>query len=331
MSIELAIILILGFVAIYVLLIRFYSMLLRLTGLTDSKARFQAVSLITNSGFTTNEAEVITASRSRRKIASAAMITGHVFSVIIVSLIFNFINVFSINEIKTSYLSIILVFVIFIGLLLFFKIPFIKKGYEKLLEKLALKIIGKSKTENLITLLDIYGRECIAEVVVNSLPSFMDEKYLFELNLRELYKLNILSIRRKGRILVLDKNTMIQEGDVLIIFGLHQSIVDLFRNDNDAEAYFKTPVKYDNNLELIENFGKNAMVKIKISKVPDVLKDKTITSCGLKENYEINIMVLARDKNSVKVDKNTIIQEDDSLVVFGPYTNIKKIFLLNKN
>ena len=89
MSIELAIILILGFVAIYVLLIRFYSMLLRLTGLTDSKARFQAVSLITNSGFTTNEAEVITASRSRRKIASAAMITGHVFSVIIVSLIFN--------------------------------------------------------------------------------------------------------------------------------------------------------------------------------------------------------------------------------------------------
>lgn len=80
MNIELALTLILGFVIIYVLLIRFYSTLLRLTGLTDSKAKFQAISLITNSGFTTNEAEIITTNKARRRIASAAMITGHIFS-----------------------------------------------------------------------------------------------------------------------------------------------------------------------------------------------------------------------------------------------------------
>ena len=100
MSIELAIILILGFVIIYVLLIKIFSTLLRLTGLTYSKAKFQAISLITNTGFTTNEAEIITTSRARRKIARAAMISGHIFSVLLVSLIFNFINVNGISLIN---------------------------------------------------------------------------------------------------------------------------------------------------------------------------------------------------------------------------------------
>lgn len=332
MNIELALTLILGFVIIYVLLIRFYSTLLRLTGLTDSKAKFQAISLITNSGFTTNEAEIITTNKARRRIASAAMITGHIFSVIIVSLVFNLLNVFSFQALKSNYLTIILVLVIFVAILLVVKIPFVKKGYEKLLEKIALKVMGTTKKENLITLLDNYGKESIAEVVINSLPKFMAEKYLYELNLREDYKLNILSVRRKGRILAIDKHTMLQQGDVLVVFGLHQSIVDLFKNDDGNQVNAESAEvqdKIENSLELIDNFGKEAMIKVKITKVPEFLKNKPLYVCGLKENYNINIMFLVRNKGSLKIDKDTVIQEEDSLIVFGPYVNIKKVFLIN--
>ncbi len=52
------------------------AILLELTGLEKSVARFQAVSCFTGTGFTTREAEAITANPRRRKIASALMIIG---------------------------------------------------------------------------------------------------------------------------------------------------------------------------------------------------------------------------------------------------------------
>lgn len=49
---------------------------LELTGLDQEVARFQALSCFTGTGFTTREAEVITVSPRRRKIASVLMIVG---------------------------------------------------------------------------------------------------------------------------------------------------------------------------------------------------------------------------------------------------------------
>jgi len=49
---------------------------LELTGLDQRVARFQALSCFTGTGFTTREAEVITVSPRRRKIASVLMIVG---------------------------------------------------------------------------------------------------------------------------------------------------------------------------------------------------------------------------------------------------------------
>ena len=78
-----SVILILAFIVIYVIVIQIYSVLFRITGLTKEKARFQAISLLTNSGFTTSESEIIVSDRVRRRIAIAAMINGYAFSVII--------------------------------------------------------------------------------------------------------------------------------------------------------------------------------------------------------------------------------------------------------
>ena len=69
-----SIILILVFIILYVIVIQIYSVLFRITGLAKEKAHFQAISLFTNSGFTTSESEVVTSERVRRGIAIAAMI-----------------------------------------------------------------------------------------------------------------------------------------------------------------------------------------------------------------------------------------------------------------
>ena len=45
-------------VIIYYVLIKFYTVLFRITGLPEEKAGFQAVSLLTNAGYTTGESEI---------------------------------------------------------------------------------------------------------------------------------------------------------------------------------------------------------------------------------------------------------------------------------
>ena len=126
-----SVILILAFIVIYVIVIQIYSVLFRITGLTKEKANFQAISLLTNSGFTTSESEIIVSDRVRRRIAIAAMINGYAFSVIIVSLIINVILSLK-EDIQDQTLDIMLVaFGVFVLLIIITQIPFLKKLLEK--------------------------------------------------------------------------------------------------------------------------------------------------------------------------------------------------------
>jgi len=57
--------------------VRIASVALRLTGLSDDVARFQSLSALTGTGFTTHEAEMIVNYPLRRKILSALMVFGN--------------------------------------------------------------------------------------------------------------------------------------------------------------------------------------------------------------------------------------------------------------
>ena len=227
MGIGLAIALILGFVLIYVFFIEVYSILFRITGLTKIKSRFQAISLLTNSGYTTSESEIVTTNKLRRNIAIASMLTGYVFSVIIVSLIFNLITTININDLQENYLTIIIIFSVFAALLIFFKLPFIKKPIEKLIEFSARKIMKKDIKDNVVTLLDIYENDTIAEVTINNVPQSMAGKPLSELNMRD-FSINILLLKRDNLTQMVTKETVIQNGDIIIVFGPLKKIKKLF-------------------------------------------------------------------------------------------------------
>lgn len=57
--------------------VRIGAIAFQLTGLEWSLAKFQALSCFTSTGFTTKEAELITASPQRRRIASILIVLGH--------------------------------------------------------------------------------------------------------------------------------------------------------------------------------------------------------------------------------------------------------------
>ena len=78
--------------SVSVFVIRIASVAMRLTGLDDASARFQALSAFTGTGFTTTEAEMIVNYPVRRRIVSLLMIIGNlglvgVFATVVASVV----------------------------------------------------------------------------------------------------------------------------------------------------------------------------------------------------------------------------------------------------
>ena len=78
-------------ILLYWVIAELFTFFFRLTGLPAERARFQVVSLLTGTGFTTRESEIVLTSRLRRRLARVTMLFGYVFNITIVSA---FINVF---------------------------------------------------------------------------------------------------------------------------------------------------------------------------------------------------------------------------------------------
>ena len=71
------------------IIVRIGAIAFQLTGLEWSIAKFQSLSCFTATGFTTKEAELITSSRQRRKIASFLIVLGHAGLVTMVATLAN--------------------------------------------------------------------------------------------------------------------------------------------------------------------------------------------------------------------------------------------------
>jgi hypothetical protein len=67
------------------IVVRIGAIAFQLTGLEWSLAKFQALSCFSGTGFTTKEAELITANKQRRKIASVLMVLGNAGLVIMIA------------------------------------------------------------------------------------------------------------------------------------------------------------------------------------------------------------------------------------------------------
>ncbi|NLI54931.1 MAG: hypothetical protein GX417_11540 [Clostridiales bacterium] len=197
------------------LLIEILSIVLKLTGLELSKARFQVISILTHTGFTTRESELIVQHPTRRKIASALMIVSYVAQITLITLLFN---------VLTQATRDILGTVVALGVMVLFVIvvtqsKYLSDRFDRLTEKLLKKRMKKASSGNRIEqVLNLSPEFSIYELIVDT-DSFICDKTLSELNLKEHF-IQILKIDRGSEMIDFPKaDTRVLAGDRMIVYG----------------------------------------------------------------------------------------------------------------
>lgn len=108
--------------AIFLVVIDIFAILFRLTGMTIEKARFQVISLLTGTGYTTKESELIAQHPTRRKLASALMVTSYVSTLTFISFLVNMLSKSLINA-----KSILAITIFIVCAIMFFKSSLLEK------------------------------------------------------------------------------------------------------------------------------------------------------------------------------------------------------------
>ena len=329
MSLTSSIIIIVTVIIIYYALIKIYSVLFRITGLPKEKAGFQAISLLTNAGYTTGESEIVVSEKTRRRIATAAMLTGYFFSVVIVSL---FINLFLSIDFTQLDSQLVLLSIWFGGMVAFFiflRIPAVERGLNKAIDGITVKVFKSAARENYISVLDTYGADAVVDIYLYKVPEFLEGKCIVDSDIRKQYNVNILMYTRNGHNHYVTADTIFSNKDVLIAFGPLASIREAFllkESKEERKAQRKAKESESNSITVMSNFGYQVLADIKLVKVPPMLEGKSLLESKIKDYFSINIMMVSRDNKPIKLSKDTIIAKGDRVIAFGPYESIHTVF-----
>jgi len=219
---------------IYFIFIEIFTVLFRLTGMSKSKSRFQVISLFTNSGYTTQEAELIVNHQMRRRLATTTMLLGYALNVTVISVLINIIMTLG----NTSNTKDIWMFLIYFGgfillVYLLAKVKIFDNFIQKLIRSIAIFLIYR-KHENIIEVIDHYSDFTIAEISIKKLPDKCIGVPLKENGLKSVYGLQVLAIKRKTKVLdEVDGETIIEEDDIIIVSGKLAKMKELFVNEVD--------------------------------------------------------------------------------------------------
>ena len=229
MDIYLALLLFSFIILLYWVITELFTFFFRLTGLPAEKARFQVISLLTGTGFTTRESEIILSSRIRRRLARVTMLFGYVFNVTIVSA---FINVFlsmKVIQVGHELFSFLIPLATVALIFVFMRVPKIHAWGDSLLRRLADRAFDRKETFNAVMLVDNIGSESIAQVTLRHIPEEYQRVILAETRLRaETGILVMLVEHRGGKPTPAGADTVFEIGDKLTVFGDYQTICKTF-------------------------------------------------------------------------------------------------------
>jgi hypothetical protein len=196
------------------LFVRGASIALMMTGLDKNKARFQALSAFSGTGFTTKESESIVNHPQRRKIVRYLMIMGNAG---IVTVIVSATSSFSTSQ---GYQLPMNVLILAVGILLIYSLAKYKgftRRWEHFIEGRLIKspAFEESATEDLLHFLEGYG---LVKKIVHE-ESSISGKSLAESKLNEKGIL-VLGIERNRVWIPTPKSSeKINQGDYLVIYG----------------------------------------------------------------------------------------------------------------
>ncbi len=215
-------------IAMYWVIAEVFTVLFRLMGLPEEKARFQVVSLLTGCGFTTRDSEMMLATKSRRRLARMIMLFGYLFNITIVSSMINFFISMKPAQVKENATSLVIPLAVICAVFLFVRVKKIRRALDRVIENLASKFAGRSQFNSLL-LIDQIGRECIAQVHLFEVPEALRDIPLADTDLRAERNLLILSVERQdGTTEAAQADTVFVPGDRLTVFGDYKQICEGF-------------------------------------------------------------------------------------------------------
>ena len=205
-----------GFIILIILalIVEVLSIALKVTGLDIDKARFQVISIITHTGFTTRESELITQHPTRRRIAMGLMLISYVGAAVLISII---VNAFQTQQTFIYFAIYSSVFLLISNLLI--RNKFIVTKFERFLEiklRRRMKIYSKYKTvEEVLKLNDEYG---VLDFVIGE-NSMLVGLSLQQAQLKDNY-IQVLNIDRGSHIIHFPKNDFsFMVGDKVLVYG----------------------------------------------------------------------------------------------------------------
>lgn len=228
MSLNAAILIIVILVCIFLLVIEVFTVLFMMTGMTERKARFQVISLMTATGFTTSESEVIVSSRRRRRLATFAMLFGYIFTVSIVSMMINALLSYERSGNSHPLYTIIIVVGFTSILLLIKRIAFFRDKFDNLIKRAGARMMFNASSNPLL-ILDYYGDSAIAEIRITEVPDVLAGKTLGEAGMMAKYKLQVFVIKRPHETRhTVGPDDVLHAGDRIVLFGPLDTIHELF-------------------------------------------------------------------------------------------------------
>ncbi len=211
-------------VLISFLFVRAAAIALMMTGLEKSKARFQALSAFSGTGFTTKEAELVINHPVRRKIVTWLMIMGNAGIVAVI--------VTATSSLATSrgYQLPINVLVLIVGIFIIYKLATYRrflKRWEGFIERKLIKspTFEEAATEDLLHFLEGYG--LVKKIISEKSPLIGHS--LSEARLTEKGVLVLGVERAKSWIPIPKANEIIEKDDRLIVYGPHAVLKELLK------------------------------------------------------------------------------------------------------
>lgn len=216
-----SIVLLIIFICVSYLIVRIGAIALEMTGLERSRARFQALSAFSGTGFTTREAELVVSHPRRRKIVTYLMILGNVG---IVSVIATFVLSLRQSGFRPSLNLVIIAASLFVLYRIASHQKFAKKLTQKIRQTLRDKLhFEKVHVQELLQQSDGYG---VATILIGTKCKVAGQT-LSESGFKE-RDLMVLSIERdEGVIPVPKAQNKIQVGDRLTCYGKLESVREL--------------------------------------------------------------------------------------------------------
>jgi hypothetical protein len=212
------------FLALILLIVELATLLLQSTGLSREVARFQAISLLTGTGFTTTEAELITKHPLRRKIGEVLILFGTLAFATVIAILINFINQeFTLGQLLKGILLLTTLFALFR----------IRRFQRLILTRM------KPNMAHISTLQEVFHLEeddIVLEIKLKELHAHLF-KSLRQLNLATDHGIHILTIQRKKENADFLQNhlikyptgsTLLRLGDILMVFGKRSQIIAIF-------------------------------------------------------------------------------------------------------